>query len=716
MNTNYELLEKVLEKGKEIVKEEKFGTVIRGQQRDVLIKFVEEFSEEKKSSKKDMEVAERILKIAKGYYTYSDSSESSFTSYFLKDKHYDALLASFKQKGGEEPLPFIPDSLKKVEPADESLTNFNMARAYRVYDAEPVPNGVAEKESVESLVKEIYKEAGLSKGDKTRILIAPKIDGVALSTSINKGKFELPTQKGQKEGKAVLVRGLKGFKLKDPAWNKCNVQYEIFITSEQRKNLAKEFATEYKNNRNTVAGLVTRLAGSDDDEMKEIILKNIYMYPIIATDTDEGDNWKKVIEKIDSMGILPKDMIERVMFEGNREEIIDQVKDYYQKVEGKRESLSYAIDGIVVTFLDKEVRKELGRKDGANRFQFAFKFNPYSARVEITNIYLSSGKLGERTPMVSFKPTIIDGREFTEAAFDTHDDMRKFALSVGDEILLVIAGDVIPKITMDEHCKRAAHRNPVTKFTHCGSCHTLLADSDKKYRCENPNCIDNIVGRFAHFFEKIGIEYGVSTAQDIYRLTQSGYISSILKVTEKDLESIGYKSKATKFVKEFRAAVKKLNEYELLGYMGISKLQKKTARKIIEKIPLQKLLSMTDIQMEVALRDIDGIGRNLASSYVKNIKRFSNDLNYLIKEISKEPVDFSKIKIVGFTGLTPDDKLTEMIKAKGWDTTDGNKFDYLVTASYNRTGKKMNTANDKGIKVFTREDFIEMLNSKGNDK
>jgi DNA ligase (NAD+) len=704
---NYEKLEKVLEKGKDIIKEEKFGELIKGFQKDLLFKFIEDFTQEEKSSKKDMEYAEKILRIAKGYYTYANQGDTDFTIIFIKDVLYDALLASFKRKGGVEPFPYLPDSLKRVEPADDTLVNFNMSRTHRIYDEDEIPNGVSEQSSVESIMKEIYKAADLKKGDEVEILLAPKIDGAALSTSINKGKFELPTQKGQKEGKAVLVKGLKGFRIPNPEYNKCNVQYEVFMSNEQRKTLAKEFDTDYKNNRNTVAGLITKLANSDDDEANKAILNNIYFYPIIATDTDDDDNWKKMMKKIDSMGIIPKNMIERKIIKGDRATLIEEIKKYYDVLSDMREDLDFSIDGVVITFIDKSIRKELGRKDGANQYQFALKFAPASSRVKVESIYLSSGKLGDRTPMVKFSPVEIDGRVFKEAAFNTLADFRKFQVSIGDEILLVIAGDVIPKITMDDTCKRASYRNPLTDFHICPACSVTLTKTDNKYRCDNIHCRDNITGRFAHFFEKIGIEYGESTARDIYGITKSPYISDILKITEAQLKEIGYKSKATKFIKDFQDALSKINEYELLGYVGIGGLQKKTAKKIIEQMSLKDLLDMPRNTREMKLELIDGFGAASAMRYSKGIDHVEKDLRELMKHISKEKPNFTNMKVVGFTGLTPDDKLTNLIKALGWDTTDGQKFDYLITASKNREGKKMDKANEKQIPIYTREEFMK---------
>lgn len=701
-------IKKVLETGKEIVKEANFGKIIRGTSRDTLLVFIEKFYGEKKSSKEDMAIAEEILKIAKGYYSYANDGEASLTTYFIKDEYYDKLLASFKQKGGVEPLPYIPANLKRVAPADESLVNFNMSRAYRVYEDEAIPNGVAEKESVESLVKAIYKEAGLKKDDKTTILLSPKIDGVGVTTSLKKGRFSLPTQKGQKEGKAILIKGLKGFELDKPVYDAGNVQYEVFITDSKRTKLSELLDVQYTNNRNTVAGVVTRLANSDDEDINEKLLKHLYFYPIIATETADGDNWKSVIDNLDSLGVLPKSMIDRKVFKGDRKEIIEAIQKYHVSCAEKRDSLDYNIDGIVVSFIDKEVRKDLGRKDGANQYQFAYKFNPYSTKVKVERIYQSFGKLGERSPMVGFEPAIIDGREFTEAAFKTNEEFNKFALAPGDEVILVITGDVIPTVYIDDSCERIENRSKeVSSFHVCEKCGVPLGGSDKRYVCENPNCPANITGKFAHFFEKIGIEYGISTAEDLYSITNSIFISDLLNVTEDQLKELGYKKKAKQFIKDLHKACKDLKDYEILGFMGLAKIQKKTARIILGVIPMKELLWMNPDDIIRKLKDVKGMGEVSAINYAKAIYQNRCDLRAMYEFIKPEETNFDEVKTVGFTGLTADDKLEELISELGWDTTDGKKFDYLITSSHNRESKKQERAINNGIPVFTREEFIE---------
>jgi len=334
------------------------------------------------------------------------------------------------------------------------------------------------------------------------------------------------------------------------------------------------------------------------------------------------------------------------------------------------------------------------------------KFNRLASKVVIKRIYLSSGKLGERTPMVEFDPVSIDDRDFTNAAFNTLDDLRNFYLGVGDEAILVIAGDVIPKLSHDETCKKTGSPK-VYKFDYCPTCYTDFHGTDKQYICTNPACKDNIIGRFTNFFEKIGIEFGSSVAEDIYKITKSPKISDILKVTADDLKAYGYDKKGKEFVKEFRKKISDLKDYELLGAMGIASLQKKKAIIVLQAIPLEKLLKASYAEIYQTLCNLPGFGPASAAKIGKSIHDSNSDTAALFKMLNAPEVDYSTMKTVGFTGLVSDDKLDTLIRKIGFSSTNSKKFDILITSSHDRDSKKSDYAKEKNLPIYTREDFIK---------
>ena len=68
---------------------------------------------------------------------------------------------------------------------------------------------------------------------------------------------------------------------------------------------------------------------------------------------------------------------------------------------------------------------------------------------------------------------------------------------------------------------------------------------------------------------------------------------------------------------------------------------------------------------------------------------------------------FANLKSVGHTGGMPDKETQKFIRKLGWELVDGKKFDYLIIPSYGHESTKTKVAKEKGIEMFTEEDFVE---------
>ena len=85
-------------------------------------------------------------------------------------------------------------------------------------------------------------------------------------------------------------------------------------------------------------------------------------------------------------------------------------------------------------------------------------------------------------------------------------------------------------------------------------------------------------------------------------------------------------------------------------------------------------------------------------------------LPYIKNRTTSENVKF--MKTVGHTGMNISERIRKTIRDLGWDITDGRKFDYLIVPSKDHASAKTKLAKEKGVEIFTEDDFIAKFGSK----
>jgi len=104
----------------------------------------------------------------------------------------------------------------------------------------------------------------------------------------------------------------------------------------------------------------------------------------------------------------------------------------YPGVAGKRESLAYEIDGIVVKVDRTALQDELGFTGKAPRWAIAYK---YAARAGVTvlrNVGWQVGRTGKLTPVAELAPVLIGGTTVRNATLHNMDEIGRLAVKIGD--------------------------------------------------------------------------------------------------------------------------------------------------------------------------------------------------------------------------------------------------------------------------------------------
>jgi DNA ligase (NAD+) len=113
---------------------------------------------------------------------------------------------------------------------------------------------------------------------------------------------------------------------------------------------------------------------------------------------------------------------------------------------GKRSGYAYEIDGVVFKLDNLEQRERLGMTAHHPRWALAWKFPPEEAFSVLLDVEWQTGRTGNITPVARIAPQRVGGVTVENTTLHNVGEVERLGISIGDKVLIVRRGDVIPKI------------------------------------------------------------------------------------------------------------------------------------------------------------------------------------------------------------------------------------------------------------------------------
>ena len=114
--------------------------------------------------------------------------------------------------------------------------------------------------------------------------------------------------------------------------------------------------------------------------------------------------------------------------------------------EERREELDYEIDGVVVKVDERALWRELGVVGREPRWAIAWKFPPTTATTKLNDVVWNVGRTGHLVPFAMLEPVHVGGVTVSTATLHNEEDLARKDVRVGDEVVVMRAGDVIPQV------------------------------------------------------------------------------------------------------------------------------------------------------------------------------------------------------------------------------------------------------------------------------
>ncbi|MCB9027346.1 MAG: NAD-dependent DNA ligase LigA [Bdellovibrionaceae bacterium] len=553
----------------------------------------------------------------------------------------------------------------------------------------------------------------------------PKFDGVAIELIYENGLLTGALTRGDGiVGENVLsnVKTMPSVPLKlqtDSPPALLEVRGEVILPKEDFKKLndqqQENGETPFANPRNAAAGSLRQL---DPKVTAQRPLKMFcYGFGLI-----EGLHFSKQSEFIDIIAklALPTINVSRndLTMKCNN---VDEVIEFYRKIESLRHKLPFDIDGVVIKVDSMELQNRLGEIARSPRWACAAKFKPEQGETLIENIIVQVGRTGALTPVAVMKPVNVGGVTITHATLHNQDEIDRKDIRIGDTVIIQRAGDVIPEVVKVDLSKRDASSQKFKIPLQCPACDSpvIKVEEEAISRCMNPICPAVLSESLKHFVSRKAMNIDKLGDKIIEQLFQSGLVkcfSDLYLLDEKkllELERQGKKS--VKNILESIEKSKKTTLSRLIYSLGIRHVGEQTARLLashfgdINKIILAKheeLIQIPDIGPKVASSiEMSFKNKNLIHEVEKLLK-----LGIHFKEVKTKNLTLDGLNIV-VTGSLPLDRndIKQMIIERGGKSASSVSVNTNYILAGESAGSKLNKAEELGVPIINWEQFLKLI-------
>lgn len=479
------------------------------------------------------------------------------------------------------------------------------------------------------------------------------------------------------------------------------MKFEAVITYYNLGRLAEARGKSYKNGRNAIIGLS---GASDADKFIDYIT----LIPL-STSLD--------MDRITELEFLNKyyhsgEYNRYCVLRGDYQSILFQVKQFTESAEEIRKILPYMIDGVVVSFTDKNKIEKLGRVNSVNKYSMAIKFNPRSARTLFLGYTYSIGKSGDIIPMCHFKPCEFIGGIHTKQTIHSYKRFKELNLTVGDEIDIDYVNDVITYITKpDTQHNRNQKEKPVEFITHCPCCGTelIISESGKSAKCPNIHCYERSIMRMVDMIDRFGFK---DFSEETVRALKLISFNQLMNLTYEQVQFLGPVTSANLLAYIDKLKNTEIADFKLMSAFSFDGMADETWKLILKNYTLLDLLHPEFINED--LTKINGIGDKTARAIIDGFNMYCDDIKYCINNFhiinSKGLSTGPKVAITGFR----DSAFIQLLIDNGFDASDKYSVTKdtaaLIADDINSTSSKVQKAKKYGIPVYSKSGFLEANN------
>ncbi len=631
----------------------------------------------------------------------------------ISDYEYDQLLKELEKLEEEHPDLITPDSpTQRVggEPLDEFQT---------VEHKKPMlslANTYNEQELID-FDERVQKNVG-----SVEYVVEPKIDGAGIALYYENGVFVRGATRGDGIKGDDITQNLKTIysiplRLQKDVLSTVEVRGEVFMTKsgfkEYNKEQIKQNKQPFANPRNAAAGSIRQL----DPNIVANRPLDVFIYLLSYTETPFKTQ-EEVLDALKKAGFKTNPLSKKV------KNITEAIK-YCKKLEEKRDSLDYDIDGAVLKVNSIKKQEALGSTSKNPRWAISYKFAAQQATTVLKDIDIQVGRTGALTPVAILEPVDVGGVTVSRATLHNFDELKRKDIRIHDTVLVERSGDVIPQVVKSITEKRSGkeQKKPIPKT--CPICNTPVkhVEGEVAIRCPNKMCPARLKWRMKYYASRDAMDIdhlGESTVDKLLDNNMVENVADLYDLSKEDILKLeGFKEKSAENLIESIQKSKNQDLSRLIYGLGIRHVGKYAAQLLAKRFSsIDELAEAT----EEELKEIDGLGEKSAEAIAtfftseENISLINRLKEYGVNTESKQPETNQSLqgKRFVFTGSLnlSRSEAGDLVKELGGMVTSSvsKNVNYVVVGK--NPGSKYEKAKKQGVPLLKEEEFLYMTKKK----
>jgi DNA ligase (NAD+) len=572
--------------------------------------------------------------------------------------------------------------------------------------------------------RRVHELSGRSEVDYTCEL---KLDGMSLALVYEDGRLVRGVTRGDGttgEDVTLNIRTVRSIPLSIPVAKlkkagippNFEVRGELLMPTASFKKINEERERNglptFANPRNFTAGTVRQLDANITAERR----MDFFPYILLENGRTYFDRHSKTLAALSSAGF-------KVNANNKLVHSMEEAWAFIEEWEGKRESLPYEIDGIVVKVDRTPLQDELGFTGKAPRWAIAYKYAARAGITKLEDIRVQVGRTGKLTPVAMLSPVLIGGTTVRNATLHNMDEIGRLGVMIGDWVQVERGGDVIPKVAKvvedKDHPRGTREFEMPDKCPVCGT-KVVRTEGEVDYRCVNANCPAKLRETILHFASRGVMNIDGMGDALVGQLNESGLVKNvadIYRLTKKDLLSLErFADKSAQNILDEIENSKKLPLERVIYGLGIRMVGERTAQFLAEHFGSMEALEKAT---QEELQEVNEVGPRIADSIVEFFSIAAN--RKLVERLREGGLTLTGVKkqrgtklagktfvLTGTLAKYTRDEAKKMIEDAGGKVTGSvsKKTDYVVAGT--DAGSKLDKAKDLGVNVIGEKEMEEL--------
>ncbi|MBR6289157.1 MAG: hypothetical protein IKR19_07480 [Acholeplasmatales bacterium] len=600
-------------------------------------------------------------------------------------------------------------------------------KAKFVLNQDAIDAGVFEDPSVVVLERDFFgkhiSDGIIAPMDEIEVIVELKYDGISVEADCTNEVISARTRGDTGIGEAADISPILSHYLFKHAdimrdHKPIGVKFEAIMT---KSNLAKFNELRDRSYANCRTAIVGLFGASDAHLFRDLI--TLVPLAVDRNDVPNVDNRLTEIELMNNLYRSHGEPLRYCYFKGTVSEVLYLIKAFWDEAKVARDYLNFMYDGIVVSYLNENIRQRLGRKNFINKYSMAVKFDALTKQTIFRGYTFEVGQHGGVTPMVHYDPVEFYGTIHTKSSGASFNRFQNLGLRYGDLIQVEYRNDVMPYVSKLECEANRRNTNPIIPFIeNCPICGTKLVttDSGKSVICPNYDCPGRSISRMVNMFAKLNIK---GFAEAAFKALNKTHLYELADITEDQAKALLGEADGSHFFYEIcKLITEPQKDYIVMGSLGFTSMSHKKWEAILTKIRIRELHELyfksnqDPVQFQYNMIQLLGLktGSVTLTTIANEWGFFVKDIDFILTRMvvldsyGKNTEGRIQVRFTGFRNQ----QIVEQLVKLGVDADDNASVtkhtNILVIPYAGFLSTKVKKASQiPGIKILTKDELVE---------